>query len=222
MRITLPRILPFLICFLLAAPAAAEDDNFSGRYEGRIGDTPATLDLRVSGSMVSGRITRADSASIELNGTSDEGRIVGAATTVRGRARGPPDGAGPRSSSPADGAPQSLPAGESSRSEEMVSDKDKRDHHLVGTWIMRGLGRRGDMVLPVTTTMTLDADGGYAASSEPPDESKKGEWRSRDGLLDYRPENGRAWSELGAYRLHGDRLIVILPGNEAQVWTRGH
>lgn len=233
MRITLPRILPFLTFFLLAAPAAAEDDNFSGRYEGRIGDTPATLDLRVSGSMVSGRITRADSASIELNGTSDEGRIVGAATTVRGagffeayrefgalivviRESGSVTG------QPMEARAEFLPAGESSRSEEMVSDKDKRDHHLVGTWIMRGLGRRGDMVLPVTTTMTLDADGGYSASSEPPDESKKGEWRSRDGLLDYRPENGRAWSELGAYRLHGDRLIVILPGNEAQVWTRGH
>ena len=72
----------------------------------------------------------------------------------------------------------------------------------------------------VTTTMMLDASGGYSVSSDPPDASRKGEWRSRDGLLEYQPENGQAWSVLGEYRLHGDRLIVIPPDNEAQVWTR--
>ena len=182
--------------------------------------------------MVTGRITRPDSADIELSGTSTEGRIVGAATTSYGagffeayrefgaliiviRESGSVTGQAMAARA------EFLPAGEAPTTEEVVSETVKRDHDLVGTWIMRGLGRRGDMVLPVTTTMTLDADGGYSAMSEPPDESKKGEWRSREGLLDYRPENGRAWSELGAYRLHGDKLIVILPGNEAQVWTRG-
>ncbi len=232
MRSTLPRLLPFLVYLSVTAFATADDDNYSGHYEGRIGSTPATLDLRVSGSTVSGRITRPDSADVELNGTSAEGRIVGAATTVRGagffeayrefgaliiviRESGPVTGQA------MDVRAEFLPAGESPATEEMVSETAQRDHDLVGTWVMRGLGRRGDMVLPVTTTMTLDAAGGYSATSEPPDESKKGEWRSRGALLEYRPATGQAWTELGTYRLHGDTLIVVLPGNEAQVWTRG-
>lgn len=232
MRITLTRILPFLICLSLAVPAAADNENFAGRYEGRIGDTPATLNLRISGSMVSGQITRPDSANIELNGTFTEGRIVGAATT--GRGAGFFDAyrefsalvvvireSGSVTGQPMDARAEFLPAAESSNSKEIVSETEQRDHDLVGTWVMRGLGRRGDMVLPVTTTMTLHADGGYSATSEPPDESRKGEWRSRNALLEYRPERGQAWSELGTYRLDGNTLIVVLPGNEAQVWTRG-
>ena len=232
MRITLPRILALLIQLCLAAPAAADDENFSGLYEGRIGDTPATLHLRVSGSIVSGRITRPGSAIVELNGTSAEGRIVGAATTGRGagffeayrefgalvvviRESGPVTG------QTMEARAEFLPAGKSPTTEKAISETVQRDHGLVGTWVIRGPGRRGDMVLPVTTTMTLDADGTYSMTSDPPDEKTKGEWRSADALLEYRPTNGQAWSELGAYRLHGDKLIVVQPNNVAQVWTRG-
>ncbi len=233
MRIALLRILSFLLCISLSAFAAADPDNYSGRYEGRIGNTPATLDLRVSGSTVSGRISRPDSADVELNGTSAEGRIVGAATAGRGagffeayrefgalviviRESGPVTGQAMEVRA------EFLPAGESPTTEEPRSETVQRNRDLVGTWVMHGLGRRGDMVLPVTTTMRLDAAGAYSATSEPPDESKQGEWRSRGALLEYRPENGQAWSELGTYRLHGDTLIVVLPGREAQVWTRAN
>ena len=231
MRFTLPPILPFLVYLCVAVPAAADDSNFSGRYEGRVGGTPATLNLRVSGSIVSGRITRPGSATVELNGTAADGRIVGVATTSRGagffeayrefgaviiviRESGTVTG------QPIEARTEFLPAGESRASEAIAAETVQRDHDLVGTWVMQGPGRRGDMVLPVTTTMTLDASGGYSVTSEPPDASRKGEWRSRDGLLEYQPENGQAWSVLGEYRLHGDRLIVIPPDNEAQVWTR--
>jgi hypothetical protein len=231
MRITLTRILPFLACFWFAASAAAGDDNFSGRYEGRMGDTPAILKLRVSGSMVSGQITRPGNGKVELDGTTVDGRIVGAATTSRGagffeayrefgalivviRESGSVTG------QPVEARAEFQPADESSTTEETVAEPAQRDHELVGTWVMRGLGRRGDMVLPVKTTMRLDANGTYSATSEPPDESRRGEWRSRDGLLEYQPGKDQSWSALGEYRLHGDKLIIILPGNEAQVWTR--
>lgn len=233
MRIALSRTLPFLIYLVLATSAAAEDDKFSGHYQGRIGDTPATLDLRVSGSMVTGRMTRHDTTEIELNGTSDEERIVGAATTGRGagffeayrefgalivviRERGTVTG------QPVEIRAEFFPADALPGTEANAAGATQRDQGLIGTWMMRGFGRRGDMVLPVTTNMTLAASGDFSVASEPADESKRGEWRSRDGKLEFRPGNSQSWSVLGEYLLHGDRLILILPGNETQVWTRGN
>lgn len=231
MRKSSPQLLPLLVLLWLAAPVAAQDDGFSGRYEGRIGDAPATLTLRVSDSVVSGRIARPDAVDVELNGTSADGRVVGVAITKRG--------AGffeayrefgalvmvIRESGTVTGQPLAVrveffPAVQSPKPDNADRTSAERDQNLVGIWTTRGLERRGDMVLPVTTVMVLGADGGYSASSEPPEESKKGEWRSQRGTLEYRPQNAEAWSALGEYRLHGDNLITILPEQVPRVWTR--
>ena len=231
MQITSLRALLFLIYAGFATTASASDADLSGHYEGRIGNTPATLNLRVTGSMVSGRISSADTADVELNGTSTDGRIVGAATTSRGagffevyrefgalviviRESGPVTG------QPIEARAEFFPADESPKTDNAVDTLAQRDQKLAGTWITRGLARRGDMVLPITTKMILGADGGYSQTSEPPEESRQGEWRSRNGYLEYRPPNAQAWSGLGEYRLHGDNLITIVPGDEPQMWTR--
>ena len=221
----------FLFCVLFAATTAFADDNLSGLYKGRIGDASAMLTLQVSGSGVTGRITQSSGNNIDLKGTFSEGKIVGAASTRRGasffeayrefgalviliRESGAVTG------QEVETRAEFFPTEETTGSDTSASALPQRDQELVGTWTARGLASRGDMVLPVTTEMTLGPDGRYSEISEPTSESKRGQWRSADKRLDYRPRDTDAWSPLGEYRLHGDKLITILPGDDPRVWTR--
>jgi len=232
MRVTLLRILFLLVCVLFTVPAIAADDDLSGRYEGHIGDTPAFLNLRVSGSVVSGQITQAGGAEVDLNGHMSEGNIVGAASTSRGagffeafREYGALivliHETGEITGQPIEARAEFFPADASAEANPAVAIAVQRDQNLVGIWTARGLAARGDMVLPVTMEMTLGRDGRYSYTSEPVNDAKQGEWRTRSGHLEYQPQDAESWSALGAYRLHGDNLIIILPGNEPQVWARG-
>jgi len=220
-----------LVSSLLAAPASAVDDDLSGHYRGRIGDTPAVLNLRVSGSVVSGQIMQAGGADVDLNGTVSEGKMVGAASTSHGagffeayREFGALifliHETGAVTGQSIEARAEFFPADESPQADQAAAADAQRDQRLVGTWTAHGLAYRGDMVLPVTMKMTLDPDGHYLHTSEPVTDSKQGEWRSRSGHLEYRPQDAHSWSALGEYRLHGNNLIIILPDDEPRVWTR--
>ena len=231
MRMTPLRLLFLLFCVMFAAPPIVADDDLSGIYEGRVGDKPALLNLRVSGSVVSGRITQAGGADVDLNGTLSEGKMIGAASTKRGA--GFFEGyrefgalvfligeTGAITGQLIEVRAEFFPADDSVLAERVAATPVQRDQGLVGTWTAHGLAHRGDMVLPVTMEMILGPDGHYSHNSEPVKESKQGEWRSRNGKLEYRPRDSEAWSALGEYRLHRDNLIIILPDSEPRVWTR--
>ena len=230
MRIGMQTILTLAGAWV-SASAYASDDSFSGRYAGRLGEAPATVELIVSGSMVTGHI-KLEAGRIDLKGTTDEGRLAGAAASGRGagffeayrefgalivivRETGPVTG-------------QSIETrGQFTRVEKSAAneitapaDPTQRDPDLVGVWVSRAAGRRGSIALMITTTMKLDLDGSYSRSSDPPEQSIQGEWRNDDGLLEYRAEGIQSWSALGEYQLHGDSLITILPGKDPEVWTR--
>jgi hypothetical protein len=231
MRIGLLSVLLLLVLAGPARTALADETRLAGHYEGRIGSTPVMLDLRVSGAKVSGRITRAG-GDISLSGTSSNGRIFGAASTSGGAGffeAYREFGAlviviretGQVTDEVIEVRGEFFPAEEKSVSNPSVTIATvERDPGLRGVWTSHQFGRRGDMVLPVTTEMNLAADGSYSETSDPPEEAKQGEWRSRDGYLEFRPPDAETWSALGEYRLHGDSLITILPGSEPRVWRR--
>lgn len=220
-------VLPLCVCAVLAAA----DEQLSGIYQGHVGAASATLTLRVSHSVVTGRITRSGGTDIDLNGTLSEGKIIGAASI--GRATGFFEAyrelgalivilseTGAVTGQSVELRAEFFPA-----SETVVADKDdataaQPDKALVGTWTTHSYERRGDMVLPVTSTMVLAADGDYSYKSEPITESKQGQWRSHDGRLEYRPKDAETWSTLGEYQLRGNNLIIMVPDRDPQLWTR--
>jgi hypothetical protein len=228
---TLPRIALLIVCAFLAATPALANDGFSGSYEGRIGEAPAILNLRVSNTVVSGWITQSTGYEIKLRGTLSDGKIVGAASTSRGasffeayrefgalvivfRETGAVTGQAIEVRS------EFSPAKETPNSNQATSTGAQRDPQLVGTWTTRGLAHRGDMVLLVKIQMTLGRDGRYSQTSEPVTGSKQGKWRNRGGTLEYRPQESEVWSQIGDYQLRGDHLIMIIPDSAPRVWTR--
>jgi len=215
----------------LSGAAEASDEHLSGIYEGHIGPTPAMLTLRVSGSAVSGLIKRSEGPDISLNGTLSEGRIVGAASTSRGtgffeayrefgaliivlRETGTVTG------QVVEARTEFISTNEAKTEDQARTTAPQRDQKLVGTWTTHAHVPRGDMVLPVTSTMTLGRDGRYAHTSEPVPDSRQGEWRSHNGYLEYRPQDAGAWTELGQYQVHGETLVIVLPDTSPQLWSR--
>jgi hypothetical protein len=226
-----PRISLLILCTFLAATPAFANDDLSGFYEGRIGEAQAILNLRVSNTVVSGWITQSTGYEIKLNGTLSEGRIVGVASTSRGasffeayrefsalvivfRETGAVTGQA------IEVRAEFSHAKETPSNDRAAVTGAQRDPQLVGTWRSDGRARMGDIVLPVKTQMTLGRNGRFSQTSDPVTDSKQGEWRSRAGTLEFRPQGGGAWSALGKYQVHGDQLITILPDNELQLWTR--
>lgn len=228
-----PRLALFLYCIALTAPGTANDDHVSGRYEGRIGNTSASLDWRASSGNVTGRIIRADGNNIELSGEWSQDKVLGTATSRHGagffeayREFGALviiiEETGPVTGQPSAVRAEFFPATQAPDTAGGKQTEQQRDAKLVGTWSARGLAHRGDMVLPVISYMTLHTDGSYALTSEPDIESRSGQWRSRAGVLEYRPGDTQGWSPIGAYRLRGDTLITIEPSSEPRVWTRSN
>lgn len=226
-----PRISFLILCTFLAATPAFANDDLSGFYEGHIGEATAILNLRVSNTAVTGWITQSTGYEIKLKGTLSEGRIMGVASTSRGasffeayrefgalvivfRETGAVTGQA------IEVRAEFSHAKETPSSDQTAVTDAQRDPQLVGTWTSEGRARMGDIVLPVTIQMTLGRNGRYSQTSEPVTDSKHGEWRSRAGTLEYRPQGGDAWSPLGKYQVHDDHLITILPDNEPQLWTR--
>ena len=218
------------LVFCVSAALAATDDSLSGTYQGRIGTTPATLTLRVTDSVVKGRITRAGATDIELNGTMSEGKIVGAASIggansffeayrKLGALIVVLEETGAVTGQTVELRAEFFPA-----SEPDVTDQPAvavpTDQALVGTWTTRTYEREGDMVLPVNSTMVLAADGAYSYKAEPTAVSRQGQWRSHEGRLEYRSKDAGTWSILGVYQVRGDKLIVIVPERDPQIWSR--
>ncbi|UCH48102.1 MAG: hypothetical protein JSU95_19080 [Betaproteobacteria bacterium] len=225
------RILVLVFAAFLTAPAVFADDELSGLYEGRIGDATAVLNLRVSKTVVSGWITQFDGNDVNLKGSLSDGKIVGAASTSRGagffEAQRELDALvivirefGAVTGQAIDVRAKFSPTEAMPKSNRATSSSPKQDPTLVGTWTTRGLARQGDMVLPINIRMTLGRDGRYSQTSKPPTDSEQGEWRNRGRVLEYRPQESEAWSQIGEYQLYGDHLITIVPEREPQIWRR--
>ena len=112
-----------------------------------------------------------------------------------------------------------FPASESEVADQQVAAVST-DQALVGTWKTRTYEREGDMVLPVDSTMVLAPDGAYSYKAEQTAESRQGQWRNLDGRLEYRAKDAASWSVLGVYQVRGDKLIVIVPERDPQIWSR--
>lgn len=225
-----------VISACIISAAKADDGHFSGTYEGHIGGDSAVLELNVSGTVVTGRIARSMGTTIELNGTLTEGRIVGAASTSRGtgffeayRELGALvfilSESGAVTGQTIEARAEFFAADNTIRDETTVTEQSTpaappRDQKLMGTWTTREYLAIGDMVLPVTSAMTLDPDGHYSRESEPETISQRGQWRSLNGFLEYRAQESAAWTALGEYQLHGNNLILVKPNTQPQLWTR--
>lgn len=214
----------------VCAAYAATDDPLSGVYQGRIGTTPATLTLRVTDSVVTGRITRPGSSDIDLSGTMSEGKIVGAASIGSAssffeayRKLGALvilfEETGAVTGQTVELHAEFFPASEPEVADQQAASRPT-DQALVGTWKTRTYEREGDMVLPVNSTMVLAPDGGYSYHAEPIAASRQGQWRSDGGRLEYRAKDASIWSILGVYQVRGDKLIVIVPEHDPQIWSR--
>ena len=223
---TLLGVLALCVC----AAHAADDNSLSGVYQGRIGTTPATLRLRVTDSVVMGLITRAGATDIKLNGTMSDGKIVGAASIGNAnsffeayRKLGALvivlEETGAVTGQTVELRAEFFPASESEVADQQVAAVST-DQALVGTWKTRTYEREGDMVLPVDSTMVLAADGAYSYKAEQTAESRQGQWRNLDGRLEYRAKDAASWSVLGVYQVRGDKLIVIVPERDPQIWSR--
>jgi hypothetical protein len=214
------------------AAFAAADNPLSGIYQGHIGTTPATLTLRVTNSVVAGRITRSGATDIELNGTMSEGKIVGAASIGRAtsffeayRKLGALivilEETGAVTGQTAEVRAEFFPANQADDgTDQNGAAAEQLDQALVDTWKTRTYEREGDMVLPVDSIMVLAPDGAYSYKAEPIAASRQGHWRSRDGRLEYRAKDANTWSTLGVYQVRGDKLIVIVPEHDPQIWSR--
>jgi len=213
------------------AAFAAADDPLSGIYEGRIGNTPATLTLSVTSAVVTGRITRSGAIDIELNGTMSEGKIVGAASIGHAtsffeayRKLGALivvlEETGAVTGQSVEVRAEFFPANQAGVTDRDGATAAQMDQALVGTWKTRTYEREGDMVLPVDSIMVLAPDGAYSYEAAPIAASRQGKWRSRDGRLEYRAKDASTWSALGVYQVRGDKLIVIVPEHDPQIWSR--
>ena len=228
MRSLFAMLVALMLC--VCAAYAAADDSLSGNYQGRIGSTPATLTLHVTNSVVAGRIKRAGATDIELNGTMSEGKIVGAASIGNAnsffeayRKLGALvvvlEETGAVTGQTVELRAEFFPASESEVTDQQVAAVPT-DQALVGTWKTRTYEREGDMVLPVDSTMVLCRDGAYSYKAEPTGASRQGQWRSYDGRLEYRVKDAASWSVLGVYQVRGDKLIIIVPERDPQIWSR--
>jgi len=221
-------------CFISATEA--DEGHFSGTYEGRIGGDSAILELNVSGTAVTGHITRSTGTTIELNGTLNDRGIIGAASTSRGTGffeayrelgalvfilseSGAVTGQTIEARAEFFAANNAI-ADETSATEQSTPAVPQREPKLTGTWTTREYLAIGDMVLPVNSTMTLDPDGRYSRTSEPETISQQGQWRSLNGFLEYRAQESDAWTALGEYQLHGNNLILVKPNTQPQLWSR--
>jgi hypothetical protein len=223
-------LLAALACCVTAVLAAA-DDPLSGTYQGRVGTAPATLTLRVTDSMVTGRITRPGATDINLKGTMSEGKIIGAASIGSAtsffeayRKLGALiivlEETGAVTGQTVELRAEFFPASEAQAADQQAAIATQRDQALIGTWTTRTYEREGDMVLPVDSTMVLAPDGEYFYRAEPVTASRRGQWRSHEGRLEYRVQDAATWSVLGVYQVRGDKLIVIIPEHDPQIWSR--
>jgi len=213
------------ISFVLA------DESLSGTYQGHIGKAAAILTLRVTDTVVTGRITRSGAADINLNGTIAEGKMVGAASIGGStsffeayRKLGALvviiEETGAVTGQTVELRAEFFPASEAGVADQQGVDAAPLDPELVGIWKTRTYEREGDMVLPVDATMELAANGNYTYKAETVAASRQGRWRSQGGRLEYRAQDAVTWSVLGAYQVRGDKLIVIVPERDPQIWSR--
>ena len=182
-------------------------------------------------SKVEGRIARRGAADIKLNGTMVEGKIVGAASIggstsffeayrKLGALVVVLEETGAVTGQTVELRAEFFPASEENVTEQQGIDAAPSDPDLVGTWKTRTYEREGDMVLPVDSIMVLAADGDYAYEAQPVSASRQGRWRSQAGRLEYRAKDAVTWSVLGTYQVRGDKLIVIVPERDPQIWSR--
>ena len=223
-----------LMCLLLGPWPAYGSEDLSGHYSGRLGDTPALLELRVAGSSVSGTLSRQDKPDITLKGQVTEGRLIGAVSSSRGSGffegyrefgalvivvREPGAVTGQELESRAEFAALT----EAGAAEPIAKESGatiERDRNLAGTWTTQRLSSQGDMVLPVHTEMVLGSDGTYSERNDPDIGSTNGEWRSHSGTIEFRKQGADAWELIGDYRVHASHLITVAPQGEPLVWTR--
>lgn len=222
------------LCFGLAVmlsglSVAQAEDGFSGHYRGRLGEAPATLELHVSSTHVSGKILREGGPDIELKGTVSESRLVGAASSRGSTAffEGYREfGAmvlvfretGAVTAQESEIRAEFFPMQEAAQPS--TAPATEHDRRLLGRWATQRLERQGDMVLPVRTEIVLQDDGRYSERSDAPAKASDGEWRSDSGYLEIKPAGAESWLRIGEYKVKGHHLITVLPQEEPLVWTR--